>query len=888
MNEPVSSQEFQDSFLKFFEDKSHKILPSTSLRPTAPNLLFTNAGMNEFVPYFLGETAPYPRIVKSQRCLRAGGKHNDLEDVGFDGYHHTAFEMLGNWSFGDYFKEEAISWAWELLTKAWGLPKERLFVTVYKPNAGEPGAYDEESYRIWENVLKNDHLDPALHIVYGSKKDNFWSMGDTGPCGPCSEIHINCSPDPDIKKGRALVNAGSPWCIELWNLVFMQYNANPDSSFTPLNNHYVDTGMGLERLAGIAASTDDFHDFSKLPSNYASDLFTPCFDIIRELCGYRYQGLIPNNRTHCTEAENKDCACRILADHMRAAIWAIGDRIHPGNTGREYTIRHILRRAMLFAKRLGIPAGSLAHFSTDKYIQNIIAAEENKFSSALDRGLAYINQEGITKRVTGEQAFKLYDTYGFPFELTQFIAQDHGWSVDCEGFQRCMEEQKQRSKANTTKSIVQAKVLTNHESKFIGYDNWLDPQKATLLDDVRIEDKTYLIFDKTPFYAESGGQAGDKGSVTFDGNTLEIVNTIRQNAAILHELEHDEAAKKFFELKKTYQQEGSNALKASDGWTLEIDAYDRQACSANHTATHLLYAVLRKKLGGAVKQLGSKITAENLTFDFSYPHELNQEKLIQIEIECNECIWPYKVKSKEGSKEKLINRGTIADFTDKYGAIVRKIIIGKDENHFITKDICGGTHVKNTLEIGIFHITKAQSIGSGIKRIEAVTWNKVSKELMRLEHGKRILEQYLSMPIEQIGDAYQKLLKQDRRKGNFLEKALQTHGGQCLKESTHDGLNYVQWETQVIDPNTFRKACKAYLGNHPEIDVLWGATQDNDATVTVFLFCSQAAVNKGVQAGAEIQKFAARCASKGGGKPDFASCSVPESEFKQHWGTILS
>lgn len=878
---PVTSKDFRDSFEKFFGDKNHKVLPSASLLPTSPNLLFTNAGMNEFVPYFLGENSPYLRIVKSQRCLRAGGKHNDLEDVGFDGYHHTAFEMLGNWSFGDYFKKEAIEWAWELLTKVWGIPKERLFVTVYKPNQCEPGAYDEESYRIWENVLNKDNLNPALHIVYGSHKDNFWSMGETGPCGPCSEIHINCSPNHEPKEGRALVNTGSPWCIELWNLVFMQYNANPDGSLTPLNNHYVDTGMGLERLAGIAASTNNFIDFSRLPSSYASDLFTPYFTKINTLCGHRYHGLIPNDRKHCTEAENKDCACRILADHMRAACWTIGDRIHPGNTGREYTIRHILRRAMLFAKRLGIPENSLLSFTDDPYIQSVIATEESKFSSALDRGLTYINQQGITKQVTGEQAFKLYDTYGFPFELTQFIAQERNWSVDSEGFQRCMNEQKQRSKANTSKSIVQAKVLTNLKTEFVGYDNWLTPQQATLLDNVTIGDKTYLIFDKTPFYAESGGQAGDVGTVTFNcDNKLKIVNTIRQNEAILHELDA-ESMKHFIELKETQD------LKKP--WTLVVDSRHRQACSINHTATHLLHAVLGKALGMDVKQMGSKITSEGLSFDFSYPNPIDASQLTTIELTCNMYSFGGNpVRHQEIAKDQVPSTCT-HQFNDKYGDKVRMVTIQDQDGSILSQELCGGTHINSTSAIGIFHITSCQSIGSGVKRIEAITGTKALEYYRNLEHEVHQLEQQLNVPLEKISETHQKLLKQDRRKSNFLEKSLQAHGGQHLKEITHDGLRYIQWEMHVIDPNTYRKACKAYLGNHPDIDVLWGATQDNDGSmVTVFIFCSQAAIAKGIQAGAEIQAFAARCNSKGGGKPDFASCSVAEAMFKQHWGTVLS
>jgi alanyl-tRNA synthetase len=454
----MNSAEIRQSFLDFFQSKQHSIVPSSSLMPTAPNLLFTNAGMNQFVPYFLGDqAAPWKRVADTQKCIRAGGKHNDLEDVGFDTYHHTMFEMLGNWSFGDYFKKESITWGWELLTKVWGIPAKRLFATVYAPNKakGDPADFDQEAYDIWAGIFQAAGLDPAIHIVHGNKKDNFWMMGDTGPCGPCSEVHFNLLASDDEAEGRKLVNSSSPRCIEIWNHVFIQFNANADGTFAPLAAKHVDTGMGFERVAGIQATTKGFKDFSAEPSNYNADVFKPTFDRVAELSGKTYTGTVPTERTGLSEQQTIDVTFRVLADHARCVSCAIADGILPGNEGRNYVIRRILRRGIMYGrKNLGFKTGdftalvapvvaSLGNVFPELKTQRVmvekaIRAEEESFGRTLDRGLAIFEKATAETRpgvaVTGALAFELYDTYGFPLDMTQLLATERGLSVDERGF----------------------------------------------------------------------------------------------------------------------------------------------------------------------------------------------------------------------------------------------------------------------------------------------------------------------------------------------------------------------------------------------------------------------------------------------------------------------
>ncbi|MFL3667505.1 MAG: alanine--tRNA ligase, partial [Verrucomicrobiota bacterium] len=525
-----TSSEIRQSFLDFFQEKQHTIVSSASLMPDAPNLLFTNAGMNQFVPIFLGEqTCPYNpgRAADTQKCIRAGGKHNDLEDVGMDMYHHTFFEMLGNWSFGDYFKKEAIEWAWELLTGLWGFPKERLYATVYQPGEGEPSEFDQEAHDCWAAIFTAAGLDPAVHIINGNKKDNFWMMGDTGPCGPCSELHIDLTPEGDTK--GSLVNADSGQCIEIWNLVFIQYNANPDGTFVPLAARHVDTGMGFERVAAVIQSTKGFTDFSRPVSNYDTDVFSPIFAALEKLSGKKYAATLPG--PEATDQEKTDTAFRVIGDHIRTLSFSIADGIQPGNTDRNYVLRRILRRAVRYGRTLGFHepffyklVDVLADSMKDVFpelkkrreiIQQTIRTEEES-NKTLDRGIDIFHEEvgkiGDEKELTSEFAFKLYDTYGFPLDLTELMAREAGLTVDNAGFDTLMEQQRDRARAAQKKEIISVSSLSSGATtEFVGFERL--SATATVTEVVEEKKRTGIVLDRSPFYPEMGGQVGDTGTL---------------------------------------------------------------------------------------------------------------------------------------------------------------------------------------------------------------------------------------------------------------------------------------------------------------------------------------------------------------------------------------
>jgi len=492
----MTSSQIRQSFLDFFKSKQHTIVPSSSLMPDSPNLLFTNAGMNQFVPIFLGrEKCPWqpPRAADTQKCIRAGGKHNDLDDVGLDTYHHTFFEMLGNWSFGDYFKREAIDWAWELITGVWKFPKERVYATVYSP---DPSEFDQEAWDFWAAKFLAAGLDPKVHIVYGNKKDNFWMMGETGPCGPCSELHIDLTPNGDTK--GALVNKGNAQCIEIWNLVFIQFNANPDGTFSPLPARHVDTGMGFERVSGIIQCTKNFTDFTGVISNYESDIFRPIFDQLEKMSGKRYASTLPGHGAgNTTTAQiDIDIAFRVIADHIRTLSFSIADGIQPGNTDRNYVLRRILRRAVRYGRTLGfhepffyklvdILAESMGHVFPEirarkQHVRDVIQGEEVAFNETLDRGIELFEEQVAISKTSGDTGnavpadftFKLYDTYGFPFDLTELMARERGLTVDKAGFDKLMEEQKSRARAAHKKEVISlSEIETSAPTNFIGYDH---------------------------------------------------------------------------------------------------------------------------------------------------------------------------------------------------------------------------------------------------------------------------------------------------------------------------------------------------------------------------------------------------------------------------------
>ncbi|MDE1171862.1 MAG: alanine--tRNA ligase [Verrucomicrobium sp.] len=722
----MTSAQLRNSFLEFFREKDHAIVASSSLMPDAPNLLFTNAGMNQFVPIFLGQAeCPFtpPRAADTQKCIRAGGKHNDLEDVGLDTYHHTFFEMLGNWSFGNYFKAEAIAWAWELLVDRWKFPPERLYATVYKPGEGDPAEFDQEAYHLWSRIFTKHGLDPAVHIVYGNKKDNFWMMGETGPCGPCSEIHVDLTPAGDTK--GSLVNQGHASCIEIWNLVFIQYNATADGGFVELPARHVDTGMGFERACSVVQCTDNFRVFDpKKISNYATDVFHPYFEALKELSRRSYHGTMPKPGTAGeTEQEKMDVAFRVIADHIRTLSLAIADGIIPSNEGRGYVLRRILRRAVRYGRVLGLTepflhslvpvvARSLGEVfpEVDRQIAlvaRVIRGEEESFFKTIDRGLGTFEQMAAATRAAGKSvlsgpdAFQLYDTYGFPLDLTQLMARESGLTIDEAGFESLMEAQRSRSQAAQKKEAVvvqSGSVAKIPATLFVGYDA-LEAQ-ATLLH----REGTAVIVDQTPFYAEMGGQVGDQGELILGEETFRVEDTVRTPAGhYLHKLAAEE--------------EALGGLQPGAVVTLRVDETRRTRISRHHSATHLLHEALRHVLGGGVGQKGSHVGPNGLRFDFSFPKALTNEELAAVQARLNEHIeGGAPIATTERPYKEVKNDSSILQFfNDKYGEKVRVVDIGG-----YSKELCGGTHAQSAGEIGFCKVILESGIAAGVRRIEAV------------------------------------------------------------------------------------------------------------------------------------------------------------------------
>ena len=870
----MTSQEIRQSFLDFFASRKHKIVPSASLLPTAPNLLFTNAGMNPFVPYFLGErAAPDPRVADTQKCIRAGGKHNDLEDVGFDSYHHTFFEMLGNWSFDDYFKKEAIGWAWELLTEVWGFPKERLYATVYKPGPGDPAEFDREAYDHWKAVFQAAGLDPEVHIRHGDKADNFWMMGDTGPCGPCSEIHIDLTPGGDT--GGELVNRDSAWCMEIWNLVFIQFNADSQGDFSPLAAKHVDTGMGFERIAGILAATKNFTDFSQPPSNYESDLFTSIFDRVSSLSGKTYRGTLPESREGVlSERESDDVAFRVLADHIRTLACSIADGILPGNEGRNYVLRRILRRAVHFGRRLGMEPGFFEKLidpvveklgdtfpelrRQEEVIHKVIRAEEETFSRTLDRGMQLfhgIADKAVDGVIAGSDAFTLYDTYGFPLDLTQILARERGLTVDTAGFESEMDRQRQRARAAQKKTEI--KVASGDESAgatpFTGYEiTSPGPFPVTVTEIIRQDDATWLIFDQSPFYAEMGGQLGDTGTLRADSLALRITDTQKDAAGrILHRSESDVPA---------------SLAGQSAEVTLDLDR--RHAIERHHTATHLLHFALRDIVGDHVHQAGSLVAPDRLRFDFSHFEPVSPEQIQRIETIVNR-----RILDNDGVKAYEIDFADkpddiIAFFGEKYGERVRVVDIGG-----YSKELCGGTHVGATGEVGPFKITAESGIAAGTRRLEAIAGN-AALELLSDSHARlQNLSRRLSCRPDELESRLEQLraeterLEKEVRKTRQRETAAQA-GDLASRAADRNGLKTVAAKVDAGSPDELRSLGMQILGEIGEGLVVLGAGFGEKSTLVAL--ASPQAVKAGHRAGDIIRELAPQLGGKGGGKPDFA------------------
>lgn len=872
----MNSSQLRQSFLDFFASKQHSIVPSASLMPTSPNLLFTNAGMNQFVPYFLGEReAPFKRAADTQKCIRAGGKHNDLDDVGLDTYHHTFFEMLGNWSFGDYFKKEAIEWGWELLTKVWMLPKDRLYVTVYQPGSGDPADFDQEAYNYWKAIFEAEGMDPKSRILTGGKKDNFWMMGDTGPCGPCSEVHIDLTPHGD-SEGK-LVNADSPYCIEIWNLVFIQFNAEEDGTFRPLKARHVDTGMGFERVAGIIATTKNFTDYSLPPSNYNCDLFTPIFTRISEMCGQSYGATMPANPKKLSSDEMRDVAFRVLADHARTLSCSIADGILPGNEGRNYVLRRILRRAVMYGRRLNLAPGSFVKLvdpvvsvlgeafpelvAQQEIIRRVISSEESAFDRTIDRGIQMFEKlaASSTDMIAGADAFELYDTYGFPLDLTQILAQEKGLKIDTAGFETAMEAQRTRARAAQKKSVISVTETdgTVEATAFTGYD-WQEGAlyDVSLLDVISSDGTSYALFDKTPFYAEMGGQVGDCGWVHAGGQRVAIADTIKNSGGqYLHRL--TEAGK----ASDLLAYRGSTVL-------LELDTVRRSAIERHHSATHILHWALRKVLGEHVRQAGSFVGPERLRFDFAHFEAIQPAQLIEIERLCNERILANEQVRWYETAFDAKPAHCLAFFGEKYGSLVRVVEIGD-----FSAELCGGTHVRSSGELGLIKLVGDSAIAAGTRRVEAVAGTAALTWVDSRLHVATKLAADLSVTVgdlpARVEDLQQKLQATERELKSLKAKLSAEQALDVSKSARNLGnLQVLATVLTAENPDNLRQLAASIAAKLNNPLVVAGAAINGKASVVAL--ASPAAIAEGYKAGDIVRQLTSALEGKGGGKPDFA------------------
>ena len=899
----LTSTQIRQSFLDFFREKKHTIVPSSSLMPDSPNLLFTNAGMNQFVPIFLGERAADvskwagavpgtdTRAADTQKCIRAGGKHNDLDDVGLDTYHHTFFEMLGNWSFGDYFKKEAIEWAWELIIERWKFPAQRLYATIYNPDKsiGDPADRDEEAWNFWAEKFRSKGLDPAVHIVNGNKKDNFWMMGETGPCGTCSELHVDLTPAGDTK--GALVNKGTAECIEIWNLVFIQFNANPDGTFTPLPAQHVDTGMGFERVTSIIQGTKNFTDFANAKiSNYETDIFRPIFDEIEKLSGKTYGCTLPQSgSTGDTAQEKEDVAFRVIADHIRTLSFAIADGIQPGNNDRNYVLRRILRRAVKYGRTLGFHepffyklVAVLARTMGDvfpnirekqKHVEETLKREEEAFNRTLDRGIdvfqtatVFAPQEddrnlGVLTNVgsptrsdivaamdgrmlTGAFAFKLYDTYGFPLDLTELMARERGLTVDTAEFENHMEEQRTRARAAQKKQIIElSQIETTVPTNFLGYDALTT--EAKVLEVVALKDKTAVVLDSTTAYAEMGGQVGDSGEIVHGADTWRISNTQKSGNTWLHFLE------------------GVDAPAVGTHVTLSVEARRRHAIQRHHTVTHLLHWALHEVVSKEATQKGSSVAPDKLTFDFNSA-ALSPEQVRDIERLVNERILENApVVWNEVPYADVRGRADIMQFFgDKYGETVRVVDIGG-----YSKELCAGTHTRATGEIGLFRIASEAAIAAGVRRIEAVAGLSAYDSALNDAARLHAFAAKIGAPLSDLEKKLDAVLAQQKELEKTLKSAQQREAaGRAKSLLASAENNAIVANLGDLDGDSVMHIAEALKGSFPGIVVLGAAS---GGAVTLIASVGKEFQSK-VQAGKIIQTIAPIVGGKGGGKPDFA------------------
>jgi alanyl-tRNA synthetase len=1065
----MTSTQIRQSFLDFFKSKQHTIVPSSSLMPDSPNLLFTNAGMNQFVPIFLGQTkCPYTpgRVADTQKCIRAGGKHNDLDDVGLDTYHHTFFEMLGNWSFGDYFKREAIDWAWELVVEKWKFPANRLYATVFCPDmnmwqdslvnaveyaklrleggvkvkglgdevtGGAKGSAainwpDVESATYWAEHFIRVGLDPMVHLVPGNRKDNFWMMGETGPCGPCSEIHVDLTPTGDTK--GSLVNKGDARCIEIWNLVFIQFNANSNTNFSPLPAKHVDTGMGFERVTSIIQGTKNFSDFANAKiSNYETDIFRPIFNELEKLSGKKYGSTLPGDaiakiendeplktsgeaRENIIEVEAEergahssspcddeddfpavttsaeqiahDIAFRVIADHIRTLSFAIADGIPPGNTDRNYVLRRILRRAVRYGRTLGfhepffhklvdVLADTMGDVFPEirarkKQVQETIRTEEEAFNKTLDSGLQIFDQlvllhekfsklEAIVKPAAdrlaklltpadakktpfktfgaevvaianavnacgiqvwqkvasnpegllifhaqkladrldswynyedqsgkdvdklvfldsvfmiqntthflkkpanvfwGSSAFLLYDTYGFPLDLTELMARERGLTVDKEGFGKLMEEQRARARAAQKKEVISlSQIETTAPTKFVGFEKLESP--ARVLEVVSVKDKTAVVLDTSPFYAEMGGQVGDTGELTGIGQFWRVINTQKSGNTFLHFVE------------------GGDAPPVGAGVTLSVEKVRRDAIQRHHTVTHLLHWALHEVVSKEASQKGSFVGPDKLTFDFNSA-PLTPAQVADIEELVNERILENAgVSWTEVAHADVKHRKDVMQFFgDKYGDTVRVVQIGGHAGKLdgYSMELCGGTHTRATGEIGLFRIIGESAIAAGVRRIEAVAGLEAYKRANEELHLIKNLAGKVNSPVHELDKKIESLLAHQKELEKLLKSAIARNAAQTAawlltRVQEVKGIPLITQNFPDSDADYLQAIVDALKSRFKGVIVLGGAANGNVALVANV----SSDFTAKVQAGKIIQTIASIVGGKGGGKPDNA------------------
>jgi alanyl-tRNA synthetase/REP element-mobilizing transposase RayT len=1138
----MTSAEIRQSFLDFFQEKQHTIVPSASLLPQSPGLLFTNAGMNPFVPYFLGiEKAPYnpPRAADTQKCIRAGGKHNDLEDVGYDTYHHTFFEMLGNWSFGNYFKKEAITWAWELVVERWGLPAHRLYASVYAPKEGDPGNFDQEAYDIWAALFISKGCDPAIQIVHGNVKDNFWMMGETGPCGPCSELHVDLTPEGNPVTGRNLVNNDSDLCIEIWNLVFIQYNAEANGTFRELPAKHVDTGMGFERACSIIQNTNGFTDFSKKPSNYATDVFQPIFRKLEELSGLTYSNIYPAlgaDRSLFDEEMKTAIAFRVIADHLRTLSFSIADGIMPGNNGRNYVLRRILRRAVRYGRQLGFSGekpffGALVETLVSEMgavfpelknrhdvVRQTLEQEESSFNQTLDRGLkrfeeaiqgehtrprvsseapspqigpnsppaseptysrrnlphferpwgkymvtfttrdrdtlseaertivldsilharslnqihlyaacvmpdhvhlliepqvkshdpesnptfytlteilqpiksvtshkilterrevlqnenikhlwdqesfdrlirsesdliekydyiignpvadglvaqakdygwswcrefcepsSNVGDEGVSTNTRGrvgstfpgDTAFELYDTFGFPIDLTELLCAERGLTVDLPRFEALMTEQQERSRSAQKSNIVRAlDISTEAITEFLGFDS--DETEATILEIHPQEDALFIITDKTVFYAEMGGQSGDTGTLVINGNEIPVtgVQQIGKARALV--------------IPSSSISDLPSPIAPGDKVILHLDTTRRRPIEAHHTATHLLHWALHEVVSKDATQQGSSVDEHRLRFDFNSA-ALTSEQITMMEEMVNGAIkQDMAVSWTEVPHVSIKDRKDIMQFFgDKYGEVVRVVEIGGKRNALdgYSMELCGGTHVRNTSEIGLFKIKSEGAIASGVRRIEAVcgdaAWAFLIESVEKWNHELKAARTKLATanekltslgePAINVNDFPHIMTAMLAERADIGEiNATFAHGQRTLEETQQAAI---EAEKRIKKIQSARAAALAddslaeLIAKNEPIIVSFEADAsllqelqnglkkkqfagpallivDDGEKLHLATHCGPDALAKGLKAGDLLRDLAALAGGKGGGKPDQARGAAPDRE----------